>query len=87
MLTELLPTLSAVVFTSNHNPRALSPATLQSLAEQLGAAAVRNGSDPARALALAREAAGPDGIALATGSIYLVADLRGGAAGRRRSRL
>ena len=31
--------------------------------------------DPRRALARAREIAGPDGGVLATGSIYLIADL------------
>ncbi|MBA3327747.1 MAG: hypothetical protein H0T43_05550, partial [Solirubrobacterales bacterium] len=31
--------------------------------------------DPHRALSLARELAGPDGVVLATGSIYLIADL------------
>ena len=32
-------------------------------------------ADPRRALEQARAAAGPDGVALATGSIYLIADL------------
>jgi len=88
MLRELLPLCSAVVCTASANPRALSPATLQSLTQQLGGPPARIVADPLRALEEAREAAGPDGVALATGSIYLVADLRGGgAAGRQRSRL
>jgi dihydrofolate synthase/folylpolyglutamate synthase len=41
--------------------------------------------DPRRALAAAREAAGPDGVALATGSIYLIADLLRPADATRRS--
>ena len=36
---------------------------------------------PERALARARESAGPDGVVLATGSIYLVADLLRGRRG------
>ena len=85
MLAALLPLCAGVVFTANANPRALSPATLQSLAGQLGAAAVtRVEADPRRAVALAEELAGPDGVVLATGSIYLIADLmRPDAAGRR----
>ena len=88
MLRELLPLCHGLVCTASANPRALSPATLQSLAQQLGGPPARIVADPLRALEEAREAAGPAGVALATGSIYLVADLRGGgAAGRQRSRL
>ena len=88
MLRALLPLCDAVVCTSNANPRALSPATLASLTEQLGGAGRPSSSaDPHRALARARELAGPDGRVLATGSIYLVADLlrrRGARDGGRR---
>jgi dihydrofolate synthase/folylpolyglutamate synthase len=78
MLQALLPCCAAVVFTSNHNPRALPPGTLESLARQLDPGsdrALELESDPWRALARARELAGRDGVALATGSIYLIADL------------
>ena len=89
MLRTLLPLCAGVVFTANNNPRALSPATLGSLAGQIGAPAVaRVEAEPHRAVALARRLAGelaaggsgPDsgaagGVVLATGSIYLVADL------------
>jgi dihydrofolate synthase/folylpolyglutamate synthase len=76
MLGEVVPLAARVVATSNANPRALSPATLQSLAEQVGAREVRSEADPRRALALARElAAEEDGAVLVTGSIYLIADL------------
>ena len=76
MLGEVVPLAAHVVATSNANPRALSPATLQSLAEQVGAREVRSEADPRRALALARElAAQEDGAVLVTGSIYLIADL------------
>ncbi len=65
-----------VVFTTHANPRALPPATLGSLAAQLGfAGATVLERDPRRALARARELAGPTGTVVATGSIYLVADL------------
>ena len=75
MLGALLPHCAHVVVTSNANPRALSPATLESLAEQLGGSDVRREPDPRRALERARELAGPGGVVLATGSIYLIADL------------
>jgi dihydrofolate synthase/folylpolyglutamate synthase len=76
MLRELLPHTARLVLTANANPRALSPGTLESLAQQLGAAETRVEPDPRRAVALARELAGAEnGVVLATGSIYLIADL------------
>ena len=75
MLGELVPHCDAVVCTASANPRSLPPATLASLTGQLGQAQTRIERDPCRALALARELAGPEGAVLATGSIYLVADL------------
>lgn len=78
MLRALLPHAEDVVFTRNANPRALPPATLASLWAQLGGtggAAAELEADPRRALARARELAGAGGVVLATGSIYLVADL------------
>ena len=84
MLAELLALCAAAVFTANANPRALSPATLAALAGQVGPqATARVEADPRRAVALARELAGPGGVVLATGSIYLIADLlRPAGAGR-----
>jgi dihydrofolate synthase/folylpolyglutamate synthase len=88
MLRSLLPQCDGLVCTSNANPRALSPATLASLTEQLGGPPTRLEADPHRALALARDLAGPEGAVLATGSIYLVADLlRDPGDGSRRSAL
>jgi dihydrofolate synthase / folylpolyglutamate synthase len=87
MLRELLPLCSEVVCTTNDNPRALPPATLLSLCRQLGGPPARTVSDPRRALREARLAAGPDGVALATGSIYLIADLLAPAGAERRSTL
>jgi dihydrofolate synthase/folylpolyglutamate synthase len=75
MLSELVPLCDEIVCTSNSNPRALPPATLASLTEQLGGPPTRIEHDPRRAVSLARELAGPDGAVLATGSIYLIADL------------
>lgn len=76
MLRELLGTCTAAVFTQASNPRALPPATLESLAGQLGFdGAVECVHEPRAALARAREMAGLDGAVIATGSIYLVADL------------
>jgi dihydrofolate synthase/folylpolyglutamate synthase len=75
MLATLVPMCDALVLTSSRNPRALPPPTLQSLVGQLGGTNAESVRDPAAALARARTLAGPDGVVLATGSIYLVADL------------
>ncbi len=87
MLRALLPLCAEVVCTHNANPRSLPPATLQSLASQLGWPITRLEPDPHRALTLARELAGPDGLALATGSLYLIADLMRPADGHQASTL
>jgi dihydrofolate synthase/folylpolyglutamate synthase len=75
MLGELLPVCDRVVFTRCANPRALSPATLESLARNLHGPPAETVAEPAAAVARARELAGRDGAVLATGSIYLIADL------------
>jgi dihydrofolate synthase / folylpolyglutamate synthase len=75
MLRRLLPLCDEVVLTTNGNPRALPPATLASLARQLGGPPSSCEPDCRAGLALARRLAGPDGMVLATGSIYLIADL------------
>jgi len=75
MLGELLPHVDQAVYTRSQNPRSLSPATLGSLAEQLDGPPSEAISDPRAAVARARELAGPGGGVLATGSIYLIADL------------
>jgi dihydrofolate synthase/folylpolyglutamate synthase len=76
MLRVLLPLCDAVVTTRAQTPRALPPATLASLCHQLGfAGEVEIVGEAHAALARARALAGPDGVALATGSIYLIADL------------
>jgi dihydrofolate synthase/folylpolyglutamate synthase len=87
MLRALLGKCRSVVFTASRNPRALPPATLASLAEQLGGPPSEIVGAPHAALARARELAGPGGAVLATGSIYLVADLVGEPGRRRASAL
>jgi dihydrofolate synthase/folylpolyglutamate synthase len=90
MLRELLPCCAAVVLTSNANPRALPPATLESLARQVARddpPPMELVTDPRAAVRRARELAGPDGAVLATGSIYLVADLARAETARRASTL
>jgi dihydrofolate synthase / folylpolyglutamate synthase len=74
MLRRLLGECDALVCTACTSPRALPGATLASLVGQLGGSASVE-RDPHRALEQARELAGPDGVVLATGSIYLIADL------------
>ncbi|HEX2414492.1 MAG TPA: cyanophycin synthetase [Thermoleophilaceae bacterium] len=87
MLDVLLPHLDRVVFTRSQNPRSLSPATLASLEEKVGGPPWETVAEPRAALERARELAGPDGSVLATGSIYLVADLVRNEAGARASSL
>ena len=75
MLSTLMPKCDALVLTASRNPRALPPPTLQSLAGQLGGPPSEVIRDPHAALERAREMAGTNGLVLATGTIYLVADL------------
>jgi dihydrofolate synthase/folylpolyglutamate synthase len=72
MLGALLPLAENVVFTRTSNPRALPPGTLAHLSERPDAITVGN---PTAALEHAKELAGSGGAVLATGSIYLIADL------------
>jgi dihydrofolate synthase / folylpolyglutamate synthase len=85
MLKALLPHVDVAIFTRSSNPRSLPPATLATLAEKVWK---RSGpgtdpivpraetvSDPRAAVERARGIAGRAGAVLATGSIYLVADL------------
>ncbi len=87
MLAKLLPTCDALILTSSQNPRALPPPTLQSLSRQLHGPPSEVVREPRAAVARARELAGEDGFVIATGSIYLVADLLAPADGRRASML
>lgn len=87
MLATLLPACGALVLTSSQNPRALPPPTLQSLSRQLHGPPGEVVADPREALARARELAGPGGVVIATGSLYLIADLLAGARRERASML
>ena len=87
MLAALLPAFDQVVFTRCANPRALSPATLESLAAKLGGPPSETVAGAPRGHGRAREIAGPDGAVVATGSIYLIADLVRGEGRDRASRL
>jgi dihydrofolate synthase/folylpolyglutamate synthase len=87
MLRALVPRLSAAVFTAAPNPRALPPATLADLAGKVGGVRSEIEPDPRLAVALARSLAGPEGTVLATGSIYLVAELLSAPGTRRASAL
>jgi dihydrofolate synthase/folylpolyglutamate synthase len=75
MLARLLVHCDAVICTACTSPRALPAATLASLVGQIGGAGATVVAGPHRALARARALAGEDGVVLATGSIYLIADL------------
>ena len=83
MLELLLGACERAWFTAPPSPRALPPATLQSLARQLGFEQTECEPRPGRALALAQEWArqGPGGrderAVLVTGSVYLVGALLG----------
>ncbi|HXC45444.1 MAG TPA: hypothetical protein VNU24_02465, partial [Solirubrobacteraceae bacterium] len=76
MLRTLLELCERAWFTAPPSQRALSPATLQSLAAQLDFEQSACESQPPKALAAARNWAREHGAAvLATGSVYLVGDL------------
>jgi dihydrofolate synthase/folylpolyglutamate synthase len=78
MLAALLPLCERAWFTAPPSQRALPPATLLSLARQLGFERATCESQPGRALAAAQSwARAREGGAavLATGSVYLVGDL------------
>jgi dihydrofolate synthase / folylpolyglutamate synthase len=87
MLRELLPHVDHAVYTRSQNPRSLPPATLASLAEKLAGPPAQTAADPRRAVELARSLAGPAGAVIATGSIYLIADLVRARTGARASML
>jgi dihydrofolate synthase/folylpolyglutamate synthase len=78
MLAALLPLCERAWFTAPPSQRALPPATLLSLARQLGFEQAVCEPRPTSALAAAQSWArtlGGDGAVLASGSVYLVGDL------------
>ena len=86
MLRGLGQVTDALVLTASQNPRALSPEALAVRAAELGGPPAEVVHGPVSALARARELAGPDGVVVVTGSIYLLGDvLADRAAGDRRA--
>jgi dihydrofolate synthase/folylpolyglutamate synthase len=83
MLSRLRDRADTVVLTSVDTPRAASRFTLADAAREIGLRFVEEES-PARALEAAAARAGPDGVVLALGSLYLVGALRSPAAARGR---
>ncbi len=76
MLERLLPRTQRAWFVAPPGPRALPPATLSSLARQLGFSAAETVSATAPALTAARRwAREHDGAVLVTGSVYLVGEV------------
>jgi dihydrofolate synthase/folylpolyglutamate synthase len=75
VLAALAPAAAAVVTTRSDNPRALPPAGLASVASRFIGDAVPC-DDPDAALAEARRRAGPDGLVVVCGSMFLVGMLR-----------
>jgi dihydrofolate synthase/folylpolyglutamate synthase len=86
MLRALLPRCTSIVCTAAPSPRALPPATLASLVEQLGGSAEIVPA-PHESVARAKALAGPDGAVIVTGSIYLIAELVSEPGRRRASAL
>lgn len=75
MVAELAPACRAMVATRSRHRRARDPAAVAAAARHHGVA-VEVCDDGEQALDRARERAGPDGIVLVCGSLYLLADLR-----------
>ena len=70
----LAPVASVVVATQVEGPRALPSDALAAVYRALGSDA-RAVPDPFAALMAAREAAGPDGVTVACGSLYLAGEI------------
>jgi dihydrofolate synthase/folylpolyglutamate synthase len=85
MLRALLPLCAHVVLTHATHPRAVTASDLQAICAELGGPPAEVVEEPHAALERARELAGPGGVALATGSLYLLADLRRPPGAARRS--
>jgi dihydrofolate synthase/folylpolyglutamate synthase len=75
MLALLAPRFDAVVATRSPSPRALPPEELLA-ALPVTPARVLSADDPLAALAAARMAAGPGGLVVVAGSIFLVGEVR-----------
>src|SRR5262249_52625837 len=87
MLRTLLPRCAAAVFTASSNRRALPPPRRARGAAERGGPPAEIEPDARRAVERARALAGADGAVVATGSIYLMADLLSPPGARRASAL
>jgi dihydrofolate synthase/folylpolyglutamate synthase len=76
MVAALAGVADLVFATRSSHARAVGAVELAGLAGDVGVPAWAV-EDPAEALTEARAAAGPDGVVLVAGSLYLLADLRG----------
>ncbi|HEX2660483.1 MAG TPA: bifunctional folylpolyglutamate synthase/dihydrofolate synthase, partial [Polyangia bacterium] len=78
ILRILAPRFDVIVTTDSSNSRALAPEILASLVPSAGAVrpSIVAQPGPAKALEVARAAAGPDGVVVAAGSIFLIGDIR-----------
>lgn len=76
MLRLILPMTHYAIFTRSDSPRAEAPEILLAKACQYGAPAAEAEHDAQRALARAREVAGPNDLICVTGSLYLAGMLR-----------
>jgi dihydrofolate synthase / folylpolyglutamate synthase len=73
-MTEILfPLAERVIATRPDNPRSVSPEEIQQAGNRTGSE-IEAVSEIAAALDRARAAAGPDGVVVVTGSIYLVGE-------------
>jgi dihydrofolate synthase/folylpolyglutamate synthase len=70
----LFPISETVVLTQPNNPRAATPAEIRQAASRVETA-IREVPEVASALAEARQIAGPGGLVIVTGSIYLVGEM------------
>ena len=77
MLAVLAGLNVPLVFTRTDNPRAASPADLRERFERLGGEEAEAIPDARAALRTAGEKAGPDGLVLVCGSLYLVGEVKG----------
>ena len=73
MASILFPMAETVVATHADNPRAAGPEEIAQLAARTGADMVQE-PNVGKALEIARERAGSDGVVVVTGSIYLVGE-------------
>ncbi len=80
MASSLAPAADLAIATQARHPRALDSEELAGMLRERGATTAR-ASTPREALELAREEVGPGGLVLATGSLFLAAEVREAALG------